>query len=77
MARENNVDLGRVKGTGAGGRITKQDVEAHLAQAPRAGRSALPPLPPPAARGSRGARPLRPPGARCRPPDRPRPASSR
>jgi 2-oxoglutarate dehydrogenase E2 component (dihydrolipoamide succinyltransferase) len=32
MARENNIDLGRVKGTGAGGRITKQDVEAYLAQ---------------------------------------------
>src|SRR6516225_7346352 len=32
MARENNVDLARVKGTGAGGRITKQDVEAYLAQ---------------------------------------------
>jgi pyruvate dehydrogenase E2 component (dihydrolipoamide acetyltransferase) len=34
MARENNVDLNRVKGTGAGGRITKQDMEAHLAQGP-------------------------------------------
>jgi 2-oxoglutarate dehydrogenase E2 component (dihydrolipoamide succinyltransferase) len=33
MARENNIDLSRVQGTGAGGRITKQDVEAHLAQA--------------------------------------------
>ncbi len=30
MARENNIDLSRVKGTGAGGRITKQDLEAHL-----------------------------------------------
>jgi len=35
MARENNIDLGKVKGTGAGGRITKQDLEAYLAkQAP-------------------------------------------
>ena len=36
MARENNIDLARVKGTGAGGRITKQDVEGYLAasQAP-------------------------------------------
>lgn len=33
MARENNIDLSAVKGTGAGGRITKQDVEAYLAQA--------------------------------------------
>jgi 2-oxoglutarate dehydrogenase E2 component (dihydrolipoamide succinyltransferase) len=32
MAREHNIDLTRVKGTGAGGRISKQDVEAHLAQ---------------------------------------------
>ena len=30
MARENNIDLSRVKGTGVGGRITKQDLEAHL-----------------------------------------------
>ena len=36
MARENNLDLAQVKGTGAGGRITKQDVEAHMAQAPAA-----------------------------------------
>src|SRR5579871_5648760 len=32
MARENNIDLSRVQGTGAGGRITKQDVEKYLAQ---------------------------------------------
>jgi pyruvate dehydrogenase E2 component (dihydrolipoamide acetyltransferase) len=32
MARENNIDLSQVRGTGAGGRITKQDVEAYLAQ---------------------------------------------
>lgn len=31
MARENNVDLSQVRGTGAGGRITKQDVEAYIA----------------------------------------------
>jgi len=30
MARENNIDLSRVKGTGIGGRITKQDLEAFL-----------------------------------------------
>ncbi|HWB82864.1 MAG TPA: 2-oxoglutarate dehydrogenase, E2 component, dihydrolipoamide succinyltransferase [Bryobacteraceae bacterium] len=34
MARENNIDLSRVRGTGAGGRVTKQDVEAYLAQQP-------------------------------------------
>src|SRR5215831_13334124 len=32
MAREMNLDLSQVKGTGAGGRITKQDVEAFAAQ---------------------------------------------
>jgi len=31
MAREHNVDLSALKGTGAGGRITKHDVEAYLA----------------------------------------------
>ena len=41
MARENNIDLSRITGTGAGGRITKDDVEAYLkggapAAAPRA-----------------------------------------
>ena len=33
MAREHNIDLSGVQGSGAGGRITKQDLEAHLAQA--------------------------------------------
>jgi 2-oxoglutarate dehydrogenase E2 component (dihydrolipoamide succinyltransferase) len=32
MAREMNLDLSKVKGTGAGGRITKQDVEAYASQ---------------------------------------------
>jgi pyruvate dehydrogenase E2 component (dihydrolipoamide acetyltransferase) len=32
MARESNIDLSRVKGTGSGGRITKQDLEAHLGE---------------------------------------------
>jgi len=31
MARENNIDLNQVRGTGAGGRITKQDLEAFVA----------------------------------------------
>src|SRR6185503_8777643 len=30
MARENNIDLSRVKGTGIGGRITQQDLETYL-----------------------------------------------
>jgi pyruvate dehydrogenase E2 component (dihydrolipoamide acetyltransferase) len=44
MAREMNLDLAQVKGTGAGGRITKQDVEAYVA----AGKPAAAPAPPPA-----------------------------
>jgi pyruvate dehydrogenase E2 component (dihydrolipoamide acetyltransferase) len=32
MARENNIDLSRVRGTGAGGRISKQDMEAYILQ---------------------------------------------
>ena len=47
MARENNIDLSKVKGTGAGGRITKQDVEAYVGQAPAA-RPAATPAPAPA-----------------------------
>ncbi len=51
MARENNIDLGRLKGTGAGGRITKQDVESYLAQqhtAPAQAPAAAPPRTQPA-----------------------------
>ena len=33
MARENNIDLSKVTGTGAGARITKQDLENYMAQA--------------------------------------------
>ena len=42
MAREHNIDLNRVKGTGAGGRITRQDVEAYLAQPQQAPAPAAP-----------------------------------
>jgi len=55
MARENNIDLNQIRGTGAGGRITKQDLESYLtartaapAQAPPATQAAPPPPPPPA-----------------------------
>jgi len=34
MARDHSIDLRLVQGTGMGGRITKQDVEAYLAKAP-------------------------------------------
>ncbi len=51
MARENNIDLNLVKGTGIGGRITKNDLEAYIAsrQAPAAPApvAVTPPPPPP------------------------------
>jgi pyruvate dehydrogenase E2 component (dihydrolipoamide acetyltransferase) len=64
MARENNIDLTQVPGTGAGGRITKQDVEGFLTQrqpvAPAAP-APEPPPPPPAARpASQAAAPAMP-----------------
>ena len=41
MARENNIDIAKVTGTGAGGRVTKQDLEGYMAQgAPKAAESA-------------------------------------
>ncbi|HXB70714.1 MAG TPA: dihydrolipoamide acetyltransferase family protein [Candidatus Acidoferrales bacterium] len=47
MARENNIDLARVRGTGAGGRITKQDLEGYLAQSAKPAAPAPPPAPAP------------------------------
>ena len=47
LAREHNLDLSRVTGTGAGGRITKQDVESYLAARPAATEPARPPAPQP------------------------------
>jgi len=58
MAREYGIDLRQVKGTGGGGRITKQDLEAYMsaqgartmaqAGAPAPSPSAAPPAPAPA-----------------------------
>jgi 2-oxoglutarate dehydrogenase E2 component (dihydrolipoamide succinyltransferase) len=42
LAKEHNIDLSQVKGTGQGGRISKRDIEAYLA----AQREAAPPPPP-------------------------------
>jgi 2-oxoglutarate dehydrogenase E2 component (dihydrolipoamide succinyltransferase) len=36
IAKDNNVDLGQVSGSGSGGRITKQDIIGHLEGAPSA-----------------------------------------
>jgi pyruvate dehydrogenase E2 component (dihydrolipoamide acetyltransferase) len=50
MAREYSIDLNKVKGTGAGGRITKQDLEGHIArqqQTQPAPAQAAPAPPPP------------------------------
>jgi 2-oxoglutarate dehydrogenase E2 component (dihydrolipoamide succinyltransferase) len=52
MARESGVDLSAIQGTGAGGRITKQDVESAIASrtapAPAAPAAPAPAAPPPA-----------------------------
>ncbi|MDR3699881.1 MAG: 2-oxoglutarate dehydrogenase, E2 component, dihydrolipoamide succinyltransferase [Candidatus Sulfopaludibacter sp.] len=64
MARENNIDLGKVKGSGAGGRITKQDVEAYVAgqpaqaPAPAPAPSYVAPAPPPVTPPAAPAAPL-------------------
>ncbi len=47
MARENNIDLSLIKGTGAGNRITKQDLEAYLASKSTPVVAQAPPPPPP------------------------------
>jgi pyruvate dehydrogenase E2 component (dihydrolipoamide acetyltransferase) len=54
MARENNIDLSLIKGTGAGNRITKQDLEAYLSSksAPAAPSPPPPPAPAPAAQAA-------------------------
>lgn len=52
LAREHNLDLSAIKGTGAGGRITRQDVEAAIeaqrpVEAPAVPEAAAPPAPTP------------------------------
>jgi pyruvate dehydrogenase E2 component (dihydrolipoamide acetyltransferase) len=56
LAKEHSVDLSAIEGTGAGGRITKEDIEAVIAgqsapaaaQAPAPAAAARPSVPPPA-----------------------------
>jgi 2-oxoglutarate dehydrogenase E2 component (dihydrolipoamide succinyltransferase) len=62
MARENNIDLTKVTGTGAGGRITKQDLEAHLAQHAAAAKPSGPPPATPAPLAAARRRPVAPAG---------------
>src|SRR5579864_360970 len=45
IARENNVNLAQVPGTGLGGRITKQDIENFIAQRPAGAPAAAPARP--------------------------------
>lgn len=47
MAREHNIDLKTVKGTGAAGRITKADLEAVIGKAPAPAAEPAPALAPP------------------------------
>ncbi|MFN9893274.1 MAG: 2-oxo acid dehydrogenase subunit E2, partial [Acidobacteriota bacterium] len=49
MARENSIDLANVKGTGAGGRITKEDLESYLAAKAAPAPAPAAPAPAPAA----------------------------
>jgi len=59
MAREYNIDLRQVKGTGAGARITKQDVEAYMsAQGARTMQQSAQPAPPSAPAPAPSAPPL-------------------
>lgn len=64
MAREHDIDLSQVRGTGAGGRITKQDMEAYLAtrEKPAAVPAAAPPAAP-AAKPPEKVEPVMPAGA--------------
>ena len=58
IARENNINLAQVPGTGLGGRITKQDITAFLEQSqPDAAISTAPAAPPPSAARSQPAPP--------------------
>ncbi len=49
IAKDNNVDLAQVPGTGASGRITKADIVSHLEQGPKPAAAAAPAAPAPSA----------------------------
>ena len=78
MAREYNIDLKQVKGTGAGGRITKQDVESYMsAQGARTMAQATPPPPAAAAPAASAPAPAPTPAAQpAAPAPTPAPASA-
>ena len=61
IARDNNVDLSQVQGTGLGGRITKQDIMAFIEKGPAApARPAAVPISAPAPSGPAPVQPIRP-----------------
>src|SRR5271155_4332048 len=72
MARENNIDLAQIKGTGIGGRITKLDLDNYLAQRP--GQAAQAPVPQPTAPPAAVPVPAPPPAVAAPPPPPPPPA---
>ncbi|HBT7996902.1 TPA: 2-oxoglutarate dehydrogenase complex dihydrolipoyllysine-residue succinyltransferase [Klebsiella pneumoniae] len=49
LLAEHNLDPAAIKGTGVGGRLTREDVEKHLAKAPAPAEANAPAAPPPAA----------------------------
>jgi 2-oxoglutarate dehydrogenase E2 component (dihydrolipoamide succinyltransferase) len=80
MAREFNVDLSQVRGTGAGGRITKQDVETYMATSAYRSHQGSPAATPPCCSPRPSARRGRPPicattSRACQAPGRGCPAS--
>jgi pyruvate dehydrogenase E2 component (dihydrolipoamide acetyltransferase) len=70
IAKEHGVDIGRINGTGAGGRVTKHDILEHLESGAAASALAGAPSPDaPSARPSAAAAPASPSGASARPPE--------
>jgi 2-oxoglutarate dehydrogenase E2 component (dihydrolipoamide succinyltransferase) len=62
IAKDNNVDLTKVPGTGASGRITKTDIVSHLEQGPKPVAAAASPAPTPAPAAAKPAAPQPQPG---------------
>ena len=73
MARENNIDLKQVRGSGAGGRITKQDLEAHLAKREAPAPVAAAPVAPSPVAAAPAPPPVMPPPPVAPPPSTPLP----
>jgi pyruvate dehydrogenase E2 component (dihydrolipoamide acetyltransferase) len=75
MAREYNIDLKQVRGTGAGGRITKQDIENYMSQ--QAARTVASVTAPSYAEPARPAPPVRPAAPPAEAPPLPRAEAAR